>query len=144
MESLSQDETSRYLRHLLVDEIGLAGQHKLKGASILCVGAGGLGCPALLYLAAAGVGRIAIVDGDSVDVTNLQRQVLYTTADVGHAKAELAARRLRALNPHIQVEPIVTRFAPDNAERLLSGFDAIMDGTDNFATRYLVNDVAVK
>lgn len=144
MEGLSRDEASRYLRHLLVDEIGEAGQVRLKRASVLCVGAGGLGSPALLYLAAAGVGRIGIVDPDVVDASNLQRQVLFDTADVGKPKAEVAAQRLLALNPLIRVEPFVDRLDPDNAERLLSGFDAIMDGTDNFATRYLVNDVAVK
>lgn len=141
---LSKDEQSRYLRHLLLDEIGEAGQVRLKQSSVLCIGAGGLGSPALLYLAAAGVGRIGIVDLDVVDASNLQRQVLFTTDDVGQPKAEVARRRLLALNPFLNIETFVERFDESNAERLLGGFDAIMDGTDNFATRYLVNDVALK
>jgi molybdopterin/thiamine biosynthesis adenylyltransferase/rhodanese-related sulfurtransferase len=143
-ETLTTDERSRYLRHLLLGEIGEAGQLRLKRASVLCIGAGGLGSPALLYLAAAGVGRIGIADPDVVDSSNLQRQVLFDTSVVGKPKAELAAARLRALNPYIQIETFVERFDEGNAERMLSGFGAIMDGTDNFATRYLVNDVAVK
>jgi adenylyltransferase/sulfurtransferase len=142
--SLSTAEQSRYLRHLLLDEIGLDGQLKLKQASVLCIGAGGLGSPALLYLAAAGVGRIGIVDADVVDESNLQRQVLFDTADVGKPKAELAARKLAELNPHIRIEPFVMRLDETNADRLLAEYGAIMDGTDNFSTRYLVNDVAVK
>ena len=144
MEGLSRDESARYLRHLLVDEIGEAGQLRLKQSSVLCIGAGGLGSPALLYLAAAGVGRIGIVDPDVVDASNLQRQVLFNTGDVGKPKAEVAAAKLLALNPFIRIEPFVDRLEPANAEKLLSGFDAIMDGTDNFATRYLVNDVALR
>jgi len=143
-DALSKDEQSRYLRHLLLDEIGEAGQLRLKQSSVLCIGAGGLGSPALLYLAAAGVGRIGIVDMDVVDASNLQRQVLFTTDDVGQPKAEAARRRLLALNPFIQIETFVERFDESNAERMLTRFDAIMDGTDNFATRYLVNDVALK
>jgi len=143
-EALTADERSRYLRHLLIGEIGEAGQLKLKRASVLCIGAGGLGSPALLYLAAAGVGRIGIVDPDVIDSSNLQRQVLFDTSVVGQPKAAIAAARLRALNPYIQIETFVERFDETNAERILGGFEAIMDGTDNFATRYLVNDVALK
>ncbi|MEO8548744.1 MAG: ThiF family adenylyltransferase [Kofleriaceae bacterium] len=143
-ETLTADERSRYLRHLLLGEVGEAGQLKLKRSSVLCIGAGGLGSPALLYLAAAGVGRIGIVDPDVVDSSNLQRQVLFDTSVVGQPKAVVAAARLRALNPYIEIEPFAERFDETNAERMLSSFGAIMDGTDNFATRYLVNDVAIK
>jgi sulfur-carrier protein adenylyltransferase/sulfurtransferase len=143
-DGLTSDERSRYLRHLLVDEIGEAGQLRLKQSSVLCIGAGGLGSPALLYLAAAGVGHIGIVDPDVIDSSNLQRQVLFDTSVVGKPKAEIAAVKLRALNPYIRVDTFVERFDETNAERLLGGFDAILDGTDNFATRYLVNDVALK
>ncbi|HEY0193189.1 MAG TPA: ThiF family adenylyltransferase [Kofleriaceae bacterium] len=141
---LTADERSRYLRHLLLDEVGERGQRALKGASVLCVGAGGLGSPALLYLAAAGVGRIGIVDADTVDASNLQRQVLFDTSDVGKSKAERARAKLLALNPCIEVEAFPVRLDETNGEQLLSGFDAIMDGTDNFSTRYLVNDLALK
>lgn len=141
---LLAEERSRYLRHLLIDEIGEAGQLRLKNTSVLCIGAGGLGSPALLYLAAAGVGRIGVVDPDSVDSSNLQRQVLFDTAHVGKPKAQLAATRMLALNPHLEVVSYVERFDETNAERLLAGYDAILDGTDNFSTRYLVNDVAIK
>jgi|SwirhirootsSR2_FD_contig_81_152860_length_3427_multi_4_in_0_out_0_2 adenylyltransferase/sulfurtransferase len=141
---LSASERSRYLRHLLLDEVGERGQLALKRASVLCIGAGGLGSPALLYLAAAGVGRIGVVDPDVVDESNLQRQVLFDTADVGKPKAERARDKLRALNPHIEVVPFPVRLDETNGEQLLSGFDAIMDGTDNFSTRYLVNDLALK
>jgi adenylyltransferase/sulfurtransferase len=143
-DGLSADERSRYLRHLLLDEVGEAGQLRLKQTRVLCIGAGGLGSPALLYLAAAGVGRIGIVDPDVVDASNLQRQVLFNTSHVGQPKAQLAAAQLRALNPHLEIDSYVERFDETNAERLLAGYDAILDGTDNFATRYLVNDVAIK
>ncbi len=144
MSTLSIDEKSRYLRHILLDEIGEEGQLKLKRSSILCVGAGGLGSPALLYLAAAGVGRIGIIDPDQIDISNLQRQVLYTVDNVGKSKSKTAKEKLLALNPHIQIEIFEERFNASNAEHLLSQFDAIMDGTDNFSTRYLVNDVSIK
>lgn len=142
--SLSSDERSHYLRHLLLDEVGEQGQLALKRSSVLCVGAGGLGSPALLYLAAAGVGRIGIVDPDVVDASNLQRQVLFTSSDVGAPKAARARDRLLALNPLIEIETYPVRLDETNADGLLSPFDAIMDGTDNFSTRYLVNDVALK
>lgn len=144
MSSLSTDEKSRYLRHILLEEIGEEGQLKLKNSSILCIGAGGLGSPALLYLAAAGVGRIGIVDSDQIDTSNLQRQVLYTVENVGKSKSKTAKEKLLALNPHLQIEVYEERFSSTNAEALLSRYDAIMDGTDNFATRYLVNDVSLK
>lgn len=140
---LTPDEFRRYQRHLVLPGFGIGGQQKLKAASILVVGAGGLGCPLLLYLAAAGVGRIGIVDDDVVDETNLQRQVLYTTADVGRKKAEVAAERLQALNPFLQVDVFPIRLTRNNALDLLSRYDLVADGADNFATRYLVNDAAV-
>ncbi len=141
--SLSSDEIARYQRHLLLEGFGLAAQEKLKGASVLVIGAGGLGCPVLLYLAAAGVGRITLLDADVVDVSNLQRQVLFTTGDVGRPKAEVAAERLRALNPHIVIAAQLARFNRGNALVLVAAHDLVVDGSDNFATRYLVNDACV-
>jgi molybdopterin/thiamine biosynthesis adenylyltransferase/rhodanese-related sulfurtransferase len=136
-------ELRRYSRHLLIPEVGLAGQEKLAAARVLCVGAGGLGSPILAYLAAAGVGRIGIVDDDSVDVTNLQRQILYSTADVGAPKAQTAADRLRALNPHVACDAIPVRLAAANARELIRLYDVVIDGTDTFGSRYLVNDACV-
>ena len=133
----------RYSRHLLIPEVGLAGQERLARARVLVVGAGGLGSPVLAYLAAAGVGRIGIVDDDVVDLTNLQRQILYRTADVGSKKAELAAERLHALNPQISIDAIPIRFDASNARELVRLYDLIVDGTDSFATRYLINDACV-
>ena len=133
----------RYSRHLLIPEVGLAGQERLAQARVMVVGAGGLGSPVLAYLAAAGVGRIGIVDDDVVDVTNLQRQILYQTADVGGGKAQLAAERLRALNPQIALDPIPVRFDASNARELVRLYDVVVDGTDSFATRYLINDACV-
>ena len=140
---LTPDDTARYARHLSLAGFGAAAQESLKAASVLVIGAGGLGCPALLYLAAAGVGRIVIVDPDTVDRSNLQRQVLYTDADIGRYKAEVAAARLSALNPLIRTEAVVARFARDNALGLVRGCDLVLDGSDNFETRYLVNDACV-
>ncbi len=140
---LSPAEMARYARHLALPEFSLQGQKKLKAASVLVIGSGGLGSPLLLYLAAAGVGRIGIVDFDVVDESNLQRQVLFTVGDVGRPKAEVAARRLRALNPHIEVTAYNTRFTRDNARELTRQYDVVADGTDNFPTRYLVNDACV-
>ncbi len=137
------DELLRYQRHLSLSGFGPEAQEKLKRGSVLVIGAGGLGCPALLYLAAAGVGRITIIDADTVDVSNLQRQVLYTTADTGLPKAEAAAARLLALNPLLDITPVVTRFTHDNALALVSAHDVVLDGSDNFSTRYLVNDACV-
>ncbi len=141
--SLSPAEFARYQRHLTLAGFGPAAQRLLKGGSVLVIGAGGLGCPALLYLAAAGVGRIVIVDDDRVEVSNLQRQVLFTEADAGLLKAEAAARRLRALNSAIVVEARPERFTRANALALVAECDVIVDGSDNFGTRYLVNDACV-
>jgi molybdopterin/thiamine biosynthesis adenylyltransferase/rhodanese-related sulfurtransferase len=143
MNPFSKEELARYQRHLVLPGFGPAAQEKLKRSSVLVIGAGGLGCPALLYLAAAGVGRIVIVDFDRVDVSNLQRQVIYTSEDEGQPKAEAAARRLRALNPLITIEPRAERFTRDNALELVRGVDVVVDGSDNFGTRYLVNDACV-
>jgi len=137
---LSPDEIARYQRHLSLPGFGPAAQERLKAGSVLVIGAGGLGCPALLYLAAAGVGRIVIVDPDTVDLSNLQRQVLYTGADQGSPKAATAARRLEALNPFIRIEPRPVRFGRANALELVRSCDIVVDGSDNFPTRYLVND----
>ena len=141
--SLSKEEVDRYQRHLSLQGFGPAAQEKLKASSVLVIGAGGLGCPALLYLAAAGVGRIVVVDSDTVDTSNLQRQVLYGEADKGKGKAETAAARLRALNPLIKVEPHAVRFGRANALDLVRSCDLVVDGSDNFATRYMVNDACV-
>ena len=138
--ALTPQETARYQRHLSLPGFGPAAQEKLKSASVLVVGAGGLGCPAHLYLAAAGVGRIAVVDPDRVDASNLQRQVLYTGEDVGVNKAEAAARRLRLLNPLIRIDAHPVRLDRANALELVRPCDLVVDGSDNFATRYLVND----
>jgi molybdopterin/thiamine biosynthesis adenylyltransferase/rhodanese-related sulfurtransferase len=139
----SPDELLRYQRHLGLAGFGPAAQEKLRAGSILVIGAGGLGCPALLYLAAAGVGRIVLLDADTVDVSNLQRQILYTTADAGRPKATAAAERLRALNPHLAIEAHPVRFTRANALDLVRSVDLVLDGSDNFSTRYLVNDACV-
>lgn len=136
--------TNRYNRQICLPEIGQAGQDKLGNASILCVGAGGLGSPALLYLAAAGVGRIGIIDFDRVDESNLQRQVLFSTEAVGRSKAKEAAGRLKGLNPAIQIECHDEELNADSAARLVPAYDIILDGTDNFETKFLINDAAVK
>jgi adenylyltransferase/sulfurtransferase len=141
---LDTAELRRYARHLTIPEFGRTGQERLKASSVLCVGAGGLGSPVLMHLAAAGVGRIGIVDADVVDVSNLQRQLLYGSLSVGRRKAEAAAERLHDLNPHVKIECHETRFTRENAERLLAGYDVLIDGADNFPTRYLCNDVAVR
>lgn len=133
----------RYSRHLLIPEVGLEGQERLGRARVLVVGAGGLGSPVLAYLAAAGVGRLGVVDDDVVDVTNLQRQILYKTEDVGTSKAQLAAERLHALNPQIAIDAIPRRLDLSNARELIRLYDVIVDGTDTFATRYLINDACV-
>lgn len=140
---LSKDELRRYDRHVILPEVGLEGQKKLKASSVLCVGAGGLGSPLALYLAAAGVGRIGIVDFDCVDESNLQRQIIHDTPSVGTPKLESAKKRLLALNPHIVVETYETKLSSANAIELFKKYDVIADGTDNFPTRYLVNDACV-
>jgi len=137
---LGRQELARYARHLVMPEVALDGQRRLKGSSALLVGAGGLGSPAALYLAAAGVGRIGIVDFDVVDESNLQRQILHDTSWLGRPKLESAAARLAALNPHVRVETHATALTRDNALELLAGYDVVIDGTDNFETRYLTND----
>jgi molybdopterin/thiamine biosynthesis adenylyltransferase len=141
--TFSEAEVERYARHLVLREIGGPGQQKLKSASALVVGAGGLGSPASLYLAAAGVGRIVMIDHDVVDRSNLQRQVLYSEADIGRPKVEAAAERLLALNPHIRVEPVQARLTDDNARELVRGVDLVLDGTDDFGVRFCVNAACV-
>ena len=141
--SLSNDEVLRYSRHLIMPEVGMEGQLRLKQAKVLCIGTGGLGAPLGLYLAAAGVGRIGLVDFDAVDFTNLQRQVLFGTSDVGRPKISAAADRLRNLNPEIQIDTFETHLTSENALDILKDYDIIVDGTDNFPTRYLVNDACV-
>jgi adenylyltransferase/sulfurtransferase len=141
--NLSNDEVLRYSRHLIMPEVGMEGQLKLKAAKVLCIGAGGLGSPLALYLAAAGVGTLGVVDFDVVDYTNLQRQVIHTTADVGRKKLDSAAEKVKAINPFIQLRPFETRLTSENALELFRDFDLIVDGTDNFPTRYLVNDACV-
>lgn len=140
---LSPPEMARYARHLAIPEFGKAGQEKLKAASVLVIGSGGLGSPVLLYLTAAGVGNIGIVDFDVVDESNLQRQVLFTVEDVGKSKAETAKKRLLALNPHVNIKVFNTAFTKENALEIAKDYDIIADGTDNFQTRYLTNDVCV-
>lgn len=134
----------RYDRQRVLPEIGPEGQQKISDAAVLCIGAGGLGCPALLYLAAAGVGRIGIVDFDTVDETNLQRQVLFTTDQVGQNKAEAAKERLNALNPEIEIEAYAEELTDQNAEALFEKYDVVIDGTDNFSAKFLINDAAIK
>ena len=144
METMAgRRDLRRYSRHLLIPEVGLEGQERLTRARVLVIGAGGLGSPVLAYLAAAGVGRIVVVDDDTVDVTNLQRQILYDTADVGASKAHRAAERLRALNPQIAIDALATRFDASNARELVRLVDVVVDGSDTFSTRYLVNDACV-
>jgi molybdopterin/thiamine biosynthesis adenylyltransferase/rhodanese-related sulfurtransferase len=140
---LTTAELQRYARHLILPHVELEGQRRLKAARILIVGAGGLGSPVALYLAAAGVGTLGLVDFDVVDVTNLQRQLLHGTADVGRTKLDSARDRLREVNPHVHVETHAVRLTSDNALDILRGYDLVVDGTDNFATRYLTNDACV-
>jgi molybdopterin/thiamine biosynthesis adenylyltransferase/rhodanese-related sulfurtransferase len=140
---LNQEEILRYSRHLTLPEVGMDGQLRLKQARVLCVGAGGLGSPVAMYLAAAGVGTLGIVDFDIVDVTNLQRQILHGTTDVGRKKLDSAAETIAAINPNVEIRKFETRLTSANALDILSVFDLVVDGTDNFATRYLVNDACV-
>jgi sulfur-carrier protein adenylyltransferase/sulfurtransferase len=140
---LTLDEQQRYHRHLILPEVGEEGQRRLKAARVLLVGAGGLGAPAALYLAAAGIGHLGIVDADSVELSNLQRQIIHDTRDVARAKVASAEARVHALNPHVDVATYRTRLTSSNALELLGGYDVIVDGSDNFATRYLVNDACV-
>ncbi|WP_372369721.1 molybdopterin-synthase adenylyltransferase MoeB [Candidatus Uabimicrobium sp. HlEnr_7] len=143
MTNLSEQEHNRYMRHLMLKEIGEKGQKKLKSARVVVVGAGGLGCPILMYLAAAGVGTIGIVDDDVVDESNLQRQILYSSQDVGKSKVEIAAQKILDMNPHIQVNKYKTRLNQQNYHQILTNYNIVVDGSDNFPTRYLVNDACV-
>ena len=140
---LSKDEILRYSRHLIMPEVGMEGQLKLKQAKVLCIGAGGLGSPLALYLGAAGVGRLGIVDFDVVDYTNLQRQIIHGTTDVGRTKLESARDTLLEINPNVEIESFETRLTSDNALDIFREYDIVADGTDNFPTRYLVNDACV-
>jgi len=140
---LSVDEVRRYSRHLIIPDVGMAGQKRLKNAKVLCVGAGGLGSPALMYLAAAGVGTLGILEFDTVDESNLQRQIIHGQSDVGRSKAQSAADSVAQINPYVQINIHETRLDSSNVMELFSQYDLIVDGTDNFATRYLVNDACV-
>jgi molybdopterin/thiamine biosynthesis adenylyltransferase/rhodanese-related sulfurtransferase/molybdopterin converting factor small subunit len=143
LPQLTNDEIKRYSRHLIMPEVGVEGQRKLKAAKVLCIGAGGLGSPVAMYLAAAGVGRLGLVDFDVVDFSNLQRQILHGTPDVGRSKLASARDRLNALNPEVQIDTYETALSSQNALKLFEPYDVIVDGTDNFPTRYLVNDACV-
>ena len=143
MAQLTREQILRYSRHLIMPEVGIEGQQKLNDAGILLIGAGGLGSPLGLYLAAAGVGRLGIVDFDTVDFTNLQRQIIHGTEDVGRLKVESAAARIRSINPDVEVKTFNTKLSRDNIEGLIKDYDVVIDGTDNFPTRYLVNDACV-
>jgi adenylyltransferase/sulfurtransferase len=143
LPELTNDEIKRYSRHLIMPEVGLEGQRKLKAGKVLCIGAGGLGSPAAMYLAAAGVGTIGVVDFDVVDFSNLQRQIIHGTPDVGRSKLASASDRLRAINPHVDVRTYETALSSENALELFEPYDVILDGTDNFPTRYLTNDACV-
>src|SRR5579871_4156185 len=141
--TLNKDEILRYSRHLIMPEVGMDGQQKLKAAKVLCIGTGGLGSPLALYLAAAGVGTLGLVDFDVVDYTNLQRQIIHTTADVGRKKLDSAAEKLEAINPFVEIKKFETRLSSQNALEIFKDYDIVADGTDNFPTRYLVNDACV-
>ena len=143
MKNLSPEEFKRYNRHLVLSNFGLEGQMKIRNASVLVIGAGGLGCPALLYLTAAGIGKLGIVDSDVVDLSNLQRQVLYTTHDIGKKKAKVAVERLRSLNPNVTFNPHAVKISSNNALQVLGEYDVVIDGSDNFPTRYLLNDACI-
>jgi sulfur-carrier protein adenylyltransferase/sulfurtransferase len=141
--SLSASEIARYQRHLILSGFGIEAQEKLKNFSVLVIGAGGLGCPVLLYLASAGIGNIGIVDNDVVSESNLHRQVLYTQADIGKRKCEVASSKLREMNPYVSIEAIPILFSKENALEILGDYDLVIDGSDNFSTRYLSNDACV-
>src|SRR4051812_6195042 len=143
LPELSNEEIKRYSRHLIMPEVGIEAQRKLKASKVLCIGAGGLGSPAAMYLAAAGVGTLGIVDFDTVDFSNLQRQILHGTPDVGRSKLASAKDRLNAINPNVKIETYETALSSENALELFAPYDVILDGTDNFPTRYLVNDACV-
>lgn len=142
-QGLTSEELVRYGRHLSLDDVGLAGQERIRAARVAVVGLGGLGSPVVQYLAAAGVGQLGLIDSDRVELSNLQRQVLYDTGDVGRSKVEAAADRVTALNPHVRIQRFPARLDSSNALEILGGYDIVVDGTDNFPTRYLVNDACV-
>ena len=142
--SFTPEELDRYARHIVLHEIGGPGQQRLKAARVLVIGAGGLGSPAIQYLAAAGVGTLGVIDDDTVSLSNLQRQVLHATGEVGQPKVESAARAVARINPHVDFVPHEVRLTGENAEAILGGYDMVLDGSDNFATRYLVNRVAAR
>ena len=141
--TLNDEELERYARHIVLREIGGPGQAKIRAARVLVIGAGGLGSPMALYLAAAGVGTLGLVDDDAVSLSNLQRQILFKTEDVGRSKTEAATRALAALNPGVAIEPHAVRLTAENAQALIGGYDLIVDGSDNFETRFLINDTCV-
>lgn len=143
LPALTHEEIARYSRHLILPEVGMEGQQRLKAAKVLCVGTGGLGSPLLLYLAAAGVGTLGLVDFDTVDASNLHRQVIHSTPDIGRPKLDSAAEKLQALNPDLKIEKFETMLTSANAMEIMKDFDIVADGTDNFQTRYLVNDACV-
>ncbi len=143
MSLFQKEEYTRYSRQMMLPEIGMKGQEKIKRARVLVVGAGGLGCPALQYLGAAGIGTIGIIDFDRIELHNLHRQVLYTTEDIGRQKAVTAAEKLKRQNPHTEYVVLNEMLQTGNAEQIISGFDVVVDGSDNFLTRYLVNDTCV-
>lgn len=143
MSALTPKEIKRFSRHLILPQVGMAGQQKLKDAAVLCIGAGGLGSPVLMYLAAAGIGRIGIVDYDVVDITNLQRQIIHGTQNIGRPKLESAANRMKDINPHLVIDRHEVPFTSENALEIMEPYDLVVDGTDNFPTRYLVNDACV-
>ena len=142
--AFSAEELERYARHIVLHEIGGQGQQRLKAARVLVIGAGGLGSPALLYLAAAGVGTLGVVDDDAVTLSNLQRQIIHGSDEIGRPKAESAVRAIARINPHVAAVPHAERLGEDNAEALIGAYDLVLDGSDNFATRYLVNRVAAR
>src|SRR5215471_21497526 len=140
---LNNDEIRRYSRHLILPEVGLSGQKKIRSASVLCIGVGGLGSPIAMYLAAAGIGKLGILDFDAVDFSNLQRQIIHGTEDVGRPKIESARDTLKRINPNVEVVLHNTRISSENAMELIRPYDIVVDGTDNFPTRYLTNDACV-
>src|SRR5579872_1139956 len=143
LPELTNDEVARYSRHLILPEVGMEGQQRLKAAKVLCIGAGGLGSPLAFYLAAAGIGTLGLVDFDVVDSSNLQRQIIHSTKDVGRPKLDSATEKLQALNPALNVVKHDTMLSSANAFDILKDYDIVADGTDNFPTRYLVNDACV-
>ena len=140
LEHLTSTEYGRYQRHFSLNEIGIAGQKKIKASSVLLIGAGGLGSPVALYLVAAGIGRLGVVDFDVVDESNLQRQILHSTTDIGKSKIDSAVHKLSNLNPHVKIVPIKEKLDSKNARRLIFEYDIVVDATDNFNARYLIND----